>query len=108
MTGAPTLPEGLLAAARWELVLLWNDLEDSVRMLGGYTPCGRHESLRDRIKALSDVAGPARWQDISIPFLLSGTYTLVCAEIGHPSQLPEGERVRLQSARDAETASWRW
>ena len=44
--------QNLVAAARWELVLLWADLEDCVQMDGGYYRYARHENLRDRIKAL--------------------------------------------------------
>jgi hypothetical protein len=93
--------DALVAAVREELVNLWSDLEDAVRMAANGSWSGGCERLKDRIKALSDLVGPARWQDISIPFLLSETYRQVCEDIGHPCQ---ATAEKLAEVRDSWTA----
>jgi hypothetical protein len=96
----------LASAVRLELVNLWSDLEDAVRMAANGTWSGGCERLKERIKALSDLVGPASWQDISIPFLLSDTYRTVCEDIGHPCTAPADELAKIRARWEAEVASW--
>lgn len=96
----------LVAAVRLELVNLWAELEGAVRMAEDGSRSGGCERLKDRIKAFSDLVGPASWEDISIPFLLSETYLRVCEEIGHPCAATAGEMAEVRARREAEVASW--
>lgn len=96
----------LVAAVRSELVNLWANLEDAVRLAVDGSWSGGCENLKDRIKAFSDLVGPASWEDISIPFLLSDTYQRVCADIGHPCTATAGEMAEVRARWEAEVASW--
>lgn len=67
---------------------------------------GGCERLKERIKALSDLVGPASWQDIGIPFLLSETYRSVCEDIGHPCAASAEELAAVRDSWTAEVAAW--
>lgn len=98
--------DALIEAVRFELVCLWCDLEDAVRMAANGSWSGGCERLKDRINALSDLVGPASWQDISIPFLHSETYRRVCEDIGHPCTAAALELSEVRDRWAAEVASW--
>jgi hypothetical protein len=98
--------DALVAAVRAELVNLWSDLEDAVRMAANGSWSGGCERLKDRIKALSDLVGPASWRDISIPFLLSETYRQVCEDIGHLCAATPDELAKVRDAWTAQVAQW--
>lgn len=98
--------EGLVAAVRDELVNLWADLEEAVRMAANGSWSGGCERLKDRIKALSDLVGPVSWRDISIPFLLSDTYRQVCEDIGHPCTATVEELAEVRDSWTAQVATW--
>jgi hypothetical protein len=103
---APVDHEALVTHVRDELVNLWADLEDAVRMAANGSWSGGCERLMERIKALSDLVGPASWQDISIPFLLSETYRQVCEDIGHPCAATVAELAKVRDAWTAQVAQW--
>lgn len=108
---APSGPsrDVLAAALRTELVNLWTDFEHASRESlapGGAWSMGQ-EWLLGRIKALSDLVGPASWRDISIPFLLSETYRAACERIGHPVGASDAELVEVRERWSAQVAGWR-
>lgn len=105
----PPSREDLAAALRNELVNLWADFEHASRE--SLAPSGAwsmgQEWFLERIKALSDLVGPASWRDVSIPFLLSETYRAACERIGHPVGASDAELVEVRERWSAQVAGWR-
>lgn len=92
----------LVDACREELMMLWSDLENTIRDARSGTWSARCDGLRNRIKTLSDLVGPTPWQNISTPFLISEAYARVCDQIGHPVQATEQELAEIRAGWGAE------
>ena len=101
--------EELAAALRTELVNLWADFEHASResLTPGAGWSMGQEWFLERIKALSDLVGPASWRDISIPFLLSETYRAACERVGYPVSATDAELAGVRERWSAEVTGWR-
>ncbi len=74
--------EKLEAVAREELVCLWHDLYAARNEAINGTWSVRCDSLVDRIKELTKLIGPTRWEQIQIQLLEEGIYQRVHSELG--------------------------
>lgn len=74
--------QNLEDAARWELVLLWDDLNHARRSAINGVWSMACDSLVSRIGMFTRLVGPTPWEQIQIPLLEDGTYQRVHAELG--------------------------
>jgi hypothetical protein len=92
-----TSKKKLRKALRWELELHWDALANARRMAvtpGAWTiGCENHA---ERIRELSALVGPTRWQAVPIVLLEDGTYQRLTTEMGHvgPKFVPDMDHVR--------------
>lgn len=93
-------------ALREELGHLWSDLAEAYRMSHTNPPEKSQEcqGVIERIWAITDLVGPCPPGRISMPFLLTGMYEKVHAEIGVRATVPED---MLQRAREYMAAAKR-
>jgi hypothetical protein len=69
-------------AARWELVLLWDDLDRARReALNGEWSMGCDGAV-ERIRMFTRLVGPTPWEQIQIPLLENGIYQRIHEELG--------------------------
>jgi hypothetical protein len=76
------MSDDIAAACRWELECLWDDLSQAVRSALNGTWSMKCDSLEDRIKRLTPLVGPTRWEAIQIHLIESGVYQRIHSEIG--------------------------
>lgn len=86
-------------ALRQELEHLWSDLAESYRMSHAKPPersigC---ENRVERIRTITKLVGPLPPEKIQMPFLLTGMYEKVHAQIGITATVPEDT---LQASRE--------
>jgi hypothetical protein len=100
------LVETYAQALRDELEHLWNDLVEGYRMSRATPPEQSMECLGlvERIKTITKLVGPLPAEKITMPFLLTGMYERVHAEIGIDASVPPKI---LQRAREYVTAGER-
>jgi hypothetical protein len=72
----------LETVARWELLLLWSDLNDARRSAIRDSWSMKCDHLVDRIKLFTQQVGPISWEEIDIDLLEDGVYQRIHAEIG--------------------------
>lgn len=86
-------------ALRGELVNLWTDLADACRVSRADPPekSMQCEGLIGRIQRITRLVGPLPAEEVEMPFLLTGMYEKVHAEIGITATVPEET---LQAARE--------
>lgn len=91
-------------ALRDELEFLWGDLVEAHRMSRANPPERSMECLGliERIQTISRLVGPLPPGQVSMPFLLTGLYERVHAEIGVDATVPPEI---LQRAREYEAES---
>jgi hypothetical protein len=81
----------LKQALRTELMYLWDDLSKAYADSRA-TPPERSmgcENVINRIHAITKLVGPLPAREISMPFLLTGMYEKVHAQIGIEATVPE-------------------
>jgi len=101
-------PADYAEAIRDELVRLWSDLGDDIRMAykGGWSVGCDNTAVR--IIRLSRLVGATRWQDITYPVLLNGTYQGLMTDAGIPHEEPgEDDLRKMQEWIDGQRAAAR-
>lgn len=86
-------------ALRDELEHLWGDLAEDYRMSRANPPEQSMGCLGriDRIQAITKLVGPFPPENVPMPFLLTGVYEKVHAQIGIEATVPEDT---LRAARE--------
>jgi copper chaperone CopZ len=91
----------LETVARWELLLLWSDLNDARRaaIRGSWSMNCDH--LVDRIKKFTQQVGPISWEEINIDLLEDGVYQRVHGEIGITVEVDMAKVAETRASIDA-------
>lgn len=78
-------------ALREELMYLWTDLAEAYRMSRATPPESSpgFENVARRIHAITALVGPISTDQIEMPFLLTGMYEKVHADMGLQVSVPE-------------------
>lgn len=71
-------------AARWELVLLWDDLDRARRTARNGEWTMGCDAAVERIRMFTRLVGPTPWEKVQISLLEDGIYQRVHAELGVP------------------------
>jgi hypothetical protein len=85
-------------AARWELVLLWEDLDRARRSAIRDAWSIACDGLVERITMFTRLVGPTPWEKIQIPLLEDGVYQEIHAKMGVQVDV-DMERVAVTRAR---------
>ena len=94
----------LESVARWELLLLWNDLHSAYRAAANGSWSIRCDGLADRIKMFTEQVGPTPWEEIQIDLLEAGIYQRVHAEIGVAVEVDMARVAQTRASIDERTA----
>lgn len=85
-------------AVRDELVRLWGDLDEAVRMAHKGCWSTGCDYVAFRIILLSRLAGATHWRDLSYPLLLDGTYQGLLTDAGIAHDEPGEEDLQMMRA----------
>jgi hypothetical protein len=97
--------QNLEDAARWELELLWDDLNNARRYAANGAWSMGCDHLVSRIGMFTRLVGPTPWEKIQIPLLEDGTYQRIHAELGVEAEVDMGRVAETRRRIDARLRS---